>query len=73
MSNKPKSLMTLYEEGSLISRELQEMMTDYAAQHRFDRELHEDYEFFGDVKRSRETANFNSSGEKQCTLLPEKH
>ena len=39
MSNTPKALMTQYAEGCLISRELQDMMVDYAAQARFDSEM----------------------------------
>ena len=39
MSNRPKALMTHYAEGSLISRELQEMMSEYAAQAGFDNEF----------------------------------
>ena len=39
---KPKSLATQYAEGCLISRELQDMMVDYAAQARFDREMADD-------------------------------
>ena len=42
MSARPKSLMTLYAEGSLISRELTNMMVDYAAEARFDREMVDD-------------------------------
>ena len=34
--------MTYYAEGSLISRELSEMMADYAAQARFDRDMVDD-------------------------------
>ncbi|MEE8481957.1 MAG: hypothetical protein V3S12_01260 [Acidiferrobacterales bacterium] len=44
MSNEPKSLMTQYAEGCLISRELQDMMVDYAAQARFDSEMVDDFE-----------------------------
>ncbi len=42
MSNEPKALMTQYLEGCLISRELQDMMADYSAQARFDREMVDD-------------------------------
>ncbi len=44
MSNTPKALMTHYAEGTLISRELNDMMVDYAAQARFDREMVDDIE-----------------------------
>ncbi len=39
MSTRPKSLMTHYIEGSIISRELEHMMLDYNADCRFEREL----------------------------------
>jgi len=42
MSNIPKSLMTQYQEGCLVSRELRDMLTDDAAQARFDREMCDD-------------------------------
>ncbi len=48
MCAKPKSLMTYYAEGSIISRELEHMMLDYAADARFDRELADDLEVFND-------------------------
>ena len=48
MSNKPKSLMTLYSEGCLISRDLQDMMVDYAADARFDREMHDEVDLYAD-------------------------
>ena len=43
MSNKPKSLMTQYLEGSLVSRDLRDMMVAYAQEARFDDEF-KDYE-----------------------------
>ena len=49
MSNK-KALMTHYAEGSIISRELEQMMYDYAAQVRFDLELADDLEAFTERK-----------------------
>lgn len=39
MSVQPKSLMTQYAEGALISRELHDMMHQYAADARFEIEL----------------------------------
>ena len=44
--NEPKALMTQYAEGSLASRELQEMMASYAANARFSRDLCDDAEFY---------------------------
>ena len=44
MSTAPKSLMTQYAEGQLVGRELNDMMTDYAAQVRFDREMVDDFD-----------------------------
>ncbi len=41
---KPKALMTQYVEGCLISRELQDMMVDYARENDFDREMADDVE-----------------------------
>ena len=46
MSNIPKSLMRHYTEGSIISRELEQMMYNYAADARFDRELAEEAELY---------------------------
>ena len=43
-----KALMTYYAEGSLISRELNDMMTSYAAEVRFDLEMADDLELYGD-------------------------
>lgn len=48
MSNIPKSLMRLYVEGSIISRELEHMMHDYAAEMRFERELTDDADLYAD-------------------------
>lgn len=42
MSNKPKALMTQYAEGCLVARELQDMLVNYAADARFDREMVDD-------------------------------
>lgn len=36
---RPRSLMTAYCEGSIISRELRDMLNDEAASARFEREL----------------------------------
>lgn len=36
---KPRSLMTAYAEGSIISRELRDMLSNEAEQERFEREL----------------------------------
>lgn len=41
MSAKHQSLMTQYLEGKLVSRELNDMLNDYAAESRFERELSE--------------------------------
>ena len=46
MSNTPKSLMSYYIQGAIISRELEHMMLDYAANARFDRELADDLEAY---------------------------
>ena len=45
---QPKSLMTYYIEGSIISRELEHMMLDYNADARFDRELTESLDDYTD-------------------------
>ena len=45
-----KALMTHYAEGSLISRELNDMMTDYAAEARFNEHMHDDIDLYGDQK-----------------------
>lgn len=47
MCNRPKSLMTHYIEGSIVSRELENMINDSAAEARFDAEL-SDLEFWAD-------------------------
>ena len=39
MSVEPKSLLTQYLEGSLVSRQLRDMMIDYAQEARFDDEF----------------------------------
>lgn len=39
MSTRPCSLMTAYAEGSIVGRELQELLASEAARARFDREL----------------------------------
>lgn len=36
---KPQSLMTQYVEGSIVGRELRDMLAEHAASERFDREL----------------------------------
>lgn len=36
MSNAPKSLMSYYRDGALVSRELHDLMYQYAADARFD-------------------------------------
>ena len=41
-----KAMMTHYAEGSLISRELNDMMTDYAAEMRFDLAMADDLELY---------------------------
>lgn len=46
MSTNNKALMTHYAEGSIISRELEAMMYDYAAEMRFDLELASDLETY---------------------------
>jgi len=43
-----KALMTYYAEGSLISRELNDMMTDYAADARFDLAMADDVELYAE-------------------------
>jgi vacuolar-type H+-ATPase catalytic subunit A/Vma1 len=43
--------MTHYTEGAIISRELEQMMHDYAAEARFDRELADDLELFTERKQ----------------------
>lgn len=58
MSNEPKSLMTQYVEGSLVSRDLQDMMVEYAAQARFDDEF-KDYEPTGTYNRRNHSAPEN--------------
>ena len=45
---KPTSLMTQYQNGQLASRELQNMMVDYAAEARFDRDMHDDIDLYLD-------------------------
>ena len=41
MSNEPKSLMTAYAEGQIVSRELRDMLAGEVAEERFERELRE--------------------------------
>ncbi len=43
-----KALMTQYIEGCLVSRELNDMMVEYAAQARFDREMVDDIDLYVD-------------------------
>ena len=50
MSTNNKALMSHYIEGSIISRELEQMMHDYAANVRFERELAEDHELYRERK-----------------------
>jgi hypothetical protein len=57
--NAPKSLMTLYQEGALISRELKQMMVDYAAEARFDLEMTDESELWIDTQQARRPLNFN--------------
>ena len=45
---RPKSLMTQYAEGQLILPELQQMLADYAAEARFDRDMHDDIDIYAD-------------------------
>jgi hypothetical protein len=51
MGTNNKALMTHYTEGAIISRELEQMMHDYAAEARFDRELVDDLELFTERKQ----------------------
>jgi len=46
-----KALMTHYAEGSIISRELEAMMYDYAAEMRFDLELASDLDLYTERKQ----------------------
>ena len=46
-----KSLMTQYVEGTLVSRELRDMLNDYAAEARFDRDMHDDVDLYGDTDK----------------------
>ncbi len=50
MSTNNKALMTHYIEGAIISRELEQMMHNYAAEARFERELAEDPELYRERK-----------------------
>ena len=50
MSTNNKALMSHYIEGSIISRELEQMMYNYAADARFERELAEDHELYRERK-----------------------
>jgi hypothetical protein len=52
MSAQPKSLMTYYAEGQLISRELNQMLNDYAADGRFEAALADDAELYAERKAS---------------------
>lgn len=47
-----KSLMAQYAEGQLVSRELNQMMVDYTAQARFDREMVDDIDLYADRQQS---------------------
>jgi hypothetical protein len=51
MSNEPKALMTQYVEGQLVSRELNQMLNDYAADGRFDAALADDVELYAERKK----------------------
>ena len=46
MSTRNKALMTQYIEGSIIGRELENMLLESAASARFDRELADDLELY---------------------------
>jgi len=46
-----KSLMAQYAEGQLIGRELNDMMREYAAQARFDREMVDDIDLYADRQK----------------------
>lgn len=48
----PKALMTQYAEGTLASRELIDMMNEYAADARFNRELHDEIDLYADRKQA---------------------
>jgi len=50
-----KALMTYYAEGSLISRELNDMMTSYAAEVRFDLEMADDIELYAERQAVKST------------------
>ena len=50
MSTNNKALMTHYIEGSIISRELENMMHNYAAEARFDLELAEESQLYRERK-----------------------
>ena len=50
MSSNNKALMTHYIEGSIICRELEQMMHNYAAEARFDRELAEESQLYRERK-----------------------
>ena len=44
----PTSLMTQYQQGQLILPELQQMLADYAAEARFERDMHDDIDLYAD-------------------------
>lgn len=54
MANMNKALMTHYIEGSIISRDLENMMHTYNAEVRFDLELANDLEAYIERKHTRE-------------------
>ena len=41
-----KSLMTQYIEGTIVSRELRDMLNDFAAEARFEREMRDDIDLY---------------------------
>ena len=57
---KPASLMTQYQNGQLATRDLQQMMVDYAADARFDREMHDDIDLYTDSKDKKGCREFGS-------------
>lgn len=65
---KPTALMTQYAEGQLVSRDLQNMMVDYAAQARFDRDMHDDVDLYVDQQCADDALKF--SGDRHETDTP---
>lgn len=58
---KPASLMTQYQQGQLVSRDLQQMLVDYAAEARFDRELHDDVDIYSDLQERKGERQFSGT------------